>query len=403
MNTQSQTLTQIPPSERITLIDTIRGFALLGILLVNMVAFQKTPFAEHVYGLNDTSSIGLALTWIEDLLIQGKFYTLFSMLFGFGFAIFMQRAQAKGASPRWRFLRRTVGLLIIGFAHAVLLWGGDILMSYAITALLLLFFKNTKPKRLLVIATVLVSLMLLAIWIGVIFAGQGPADEGAESFSAMAAGLVADAETIYRSGSFWQVTAFRLKEWLAFFPTILNGLPIYLANFLIGTALARSGIFSDVKGNQTFFKKAAIRGLLLGLPLAAFFASFAHQEVMNDKGLSVLQGAAINAQFISNIALALAYIGLWGWLSHSDNGLAQRLAQVGRLGLSNYLLQSLIFTTFFYGYGFGFYGQFAHWQLTLMAVACFLLQILLSGWYLQRFQQGPLEYLWRRFTYGLRS
>ncbi len=397
------------PAERIHSLDIIRGFALLGILLMNIEYFQK-PMQAVVFGLDTTlTGIDYAVAWLVYVLIQGKFYTMFSLLFGVGFVIFLDRALARSAAPRLLFARRLFGLLLIGVAHAFLVWSGDILLMYALVGFLLLLFARTPAKRLwkwgiasLVVAPALMWLGALAIG----FAMNTPEGPGmAAEFEANRAAMLADiahGHVVYGSGTYLEAVAWRIHEWTTlyggggwlFFSTSVLGL------FLIGASFGRAGVFSAPDGSAPLFRRLALFGFLIGIPAALYVGMNAGAVEMM---YPTIAGAKVfSAATVANLALCLAYVSSIALLLRrvAPARILSTLAPAGRMALTNYLTHSVVFTLLFYGYGLGLYGEYGRAATTVMALVLFAAQVWFSGWWLERYRIGPMEWLWRTMTYG---
>ena len=394
-------LQPIAPSERIAVLDVLRGFALLGILLMNIEAFAG-PLNLALTGLDPALSgadrIADALVYI---FVQGKFYTLFSLLFGMGFAVMAERAERAGRGFAPFYLRRSVGLLLIGLAHAVLLWSGDILVTYALLSVLLLAFAEA-PTRWLPPIAVLVYLLASA-WV-LLFGALGSlaqmhpeaaadwqhemAQVGAQWQQTVEAQRLA-----YGSGSYAQATLQRLhdlRESLS--GLIING-PTMLGMFLLGAWFVRSGAISAPQRHARLF--ARLRWIALPVGLALMLASFALEPWMDPARLDLRLSSAWALASLAGLLMCLGYMG---WVVRAVDRL-RVLAPAGRMALSNYVLQSLVCTMLFYGYGLGLFERVPRaWQIPL-AVALFALQVALSHAWLRRYRFGPLEWLWRAFTY----
>ena len=395
-------------SERIQVIDTLRGFALFGILLVNMHLFSH-PVQELLIGYDDVGPLlDRVAAWGIQVLAESKFYPIFSFLFGLGFALQIQRAEERGASFVPLYLRRLFILLLIGLAHAAFVWVGDILVLYAVLgAILLLFFRKRSPRTLLVWAGVFlaVSVLLpaglsgLAMLVKLTPAG---AAEVSASFAASDAGLRADAaqaDVIYATGSFAEITAQRLSDLRLMYSVAVFLAFNAFAMFLLGLYAGRRGIFRDISGHTSLLKKLFWWGLVLGVSSNLAHALVSHgPEFALPTWMDVL---ADSARTLGAPVFALSYIaGLTLLLQHDAwRARLEPLAAVGRMALTNYLMQSLIATTLFYGYGFGLFGQVGPGLGLLITVAIYGLQIPLSVWWLRHFQYGPVEWLWRTLTY----
>ncbi|ALS97305.1 DUF418 domain-containing protein [Lacimicrobium alkaliphilum] len=396
-------------AERIVLLDAVRGFALLGILLMNIEYFQR-PLQAIMLGF-DTQQQGMdyAVAWFSFTFVQGKFYTLFSFLFGLGFVVFMDRAMQKGRGARMLFLRRLVILLMVGVAHLLLIWGGDILHLYGLLGLLLLFFVNSPVKRLWKWGLAFNFVIpVLILWLGVL------ALQGAMSVPETAAQMQADfeqdrvtllgdivrADSIYASGSYWQAVQWRMDEWYSMYldgGLLFFGLVIFGA-FLIGAAFGRAGVFADLSAHRALFKRLMLWGYGLGVPATLIWG--VKGQSLDPLYPTVEYAAMITVSQIANLALCLAYIGSLSLLFLRGAKWVAYLAPAGRMALTNYLLQSVVFTLLFYGYGLGLYGEYGRAETTLMALAFYALQLWLSHLWLQRFRMGPMEWCWRVLTYG---
>lgn len=399
----------VTAAERIQAMDVLRGFALLGILLMNIEAFVRPVLAA-------TTGLDPALTgadrWTDALiyiLVQGKFYTLFSLLFGMGFAVMMARAQASGSSFGALYLRRTLVLLVIGLAHMVLIWSGDILTVYGLVALALLLFRHWEPSRLLkwgVMFFVLPAAMLLALGGLASLAQQDPASAAemeqslATQASIMNGALEAQREA-FGSGSYGQAVARRIDD-LSFMLThvvMVTGWQI-LGLFLIGAWFVRSGAITrplEFPGLYRGFRLIAFP-VGLGLMLVSFWimptAEFGRMDLVWGLGNALAM--------IAGLLMSLGYLGwLVGGLQSSGTAsrLLAMLAPAGRMALTNYLLQSIVCTLVFYGYGMGYFEQLPRaWQVPF-ALALFAVQLAFSHWWLARFRFGPFEWVWRAATY----
>jgi len=380
-------------SDRVLSLDVLRGLALFGILLVNMKHFA-TP---ALYG-GGTSAGTMPLDRVVDGLIfvfaQGKFFPLFSFLFGLGLALQLMRWQAKGLPSTHLFIRRLGVLLVIGLAHATLVWAGDILAKYAALGLLFLVLLPHGPRVLLAASGVFLLMPVflsrtgleggLATW-----AGFPTTAEGLQT-------LVDQSIAAYGSGTFVEMTrqrlvdvTYRLVKW-----SYVTGLFTILGMFCLGAYAGRVGFFQNADSAR--FRK--VLGWSFGI-FAASLGAFALSRWVPVLGLppvlSILNLAgnlALTAIYVSSVVLLL------------DRKYAQRLlspfASAGRMALTNYLLQSMLATAVFYGTGL--YATLGSTACLGITVAIFVVQVLVSGIWLRYFRFGPFEYLWRWATYGKR-
>lgn len=395
-------------SDRIQTIDILRGFALFGILLVNMHLFSH-PVQELLIGYDDAGPLleRAAALGIQ-VFAESKFYPIFSFLFGLGFALQFQRAEDRGTPFLPLYLRRLFILLLIGLAHAVFVWVGDILVLYAVLGtILLLFFRKRSPRTLLAWAGVFLAIAVLlpAGLSGLAMLAKltpAGAAEVSASFAASDAGLraeAAQAAVVYAAGSFDEITAQRLSDLRLMYSVAIFLAFNAFAMFLLGLYAGRRGLFHDVSTHTPLIKKVFWWGCALGLS-----GTFAHAMVSHGPEFALptwLDILADTARTLGAPVLALGYIaGLTLLLQHAAwRARLEPLAAVGRMALTNYLMQSLIATTLFYGYGFGLFGQVGPGLGLLITVAIYALQIPLSVWWLRHFQYGPVEWLWRKLTY----
>lgn len=394
--------------ERVIVLDVIRGFALLGILLMNIEYFQR-PMQAIMLGFDwQQEGIDRLVALFVFAFVQGKFYTMFSLLFGLGFVIFLDRARARGASARLLFARRLAVLAVFGVLHAFFIWTGDILLLYAGVGFLLLLFVNTPPSRLWKWGLGFFLVPVALMWLGalaVTAAMQDPAtaaDLNAD-FTANRVALMTDlvrGEIIYTTGSFLEVACWRLHEWTSMY---LGGgvfffVPMVLGMFLVGAALGRAGVFHDLGKHAGLLRKFVVIGYLVGIPAAVYWGMYASDFDMMQP--SIRGAVLMTVGNLSSIALCLAYIGTLALLVHRGNRWVMYLAPAGRMALTNYLMHSVVFTLLFYGYGLGLWGSFGRAAATLAAITLYWLQLRFSAIWLANHAMGPMEAVWRRLTYG---
>lgn len=400
-----------PAAERIHALDIIRGFALLGILLMNIEFFQR-PLQAIMLGFNaEQSGLDYGVAWFSFAFIQGKFYTMFSLLFGLGFVIFLDRAMQRGVGARGLFARRLAVLLVFGVAHVFLVWSGDILHTYAMVGFLLLLFAHTPARRMWKWGLAFLLAPPALMWLGAlgIHAAMQAPDGGAEmlaGFEADHAAVLADiarGEVVYATGTWWEAVQWRVHEWRSLY---LGGglfffVPMILGMFLIGAAFGRARVFADVAGNQPLFRRMMLLGFGAGIPGAVVWGLYGPDMNML---VPTFYGAALfTLSVVVNLALCLAYIGTLMVLLHRGRTWLMRLAPVGRMALTNYLMHSVVLTLLFYGYGLGLYGEIGRAGATGMALLLYAGQVWFSGWWLARYRMGPMEWLWRTATYGRRQ
>ncbi|WP_108784804.1 DUF418 domain-containing protein, partial [Xanthomonas fragariae] len=390
-------LLPIATTERIFVLDVLRGFALLGILLMNIEAFvgpldlASTGVEPHWHGAD---RIADALVYV---LVQGKFHTLFSLLFGMGFAVMAQRAEQAGRAFFGMYLRRTAGLLVIGLAHALLIWSGDILVAYALLALLLLTARTVPTVTLPWFAALV---YLCAPGLILLYGAAQTVTQADPAYAVEWKAAMADAaqqavanvqaqRAAFGSGTYLQATLQRwhdLRE--AMTGLGING-PAMLGMFVLGSWFVRSGAIATPERFPRLF--ATLRYGVLPLGLGAMLVSLALEPWIDPARLDLRLSGAFALSLIAGPLMSLGYAA---WVVRLAPYLAW-LAPAGRMALSNYLLQSLLCTWIFYGYGLGYFEQLSRvWQLPF-ALALFALQAVLSQLWLRWFHFGPMEWLWR--------
>lgn len=401
----------VEPGRRIQIIDILRGFAILGILLVNMQFFNQSVFTK-IMGLYEPATLLDQLAdWFIRFFATGKFYSTFSFLFGLGMAIQYARAQERGARFGRFWMRRMGVLLVIGAIHAYLFWVGDILLLYSLLGMLLLLFRNRRPRTLLVWAAVMLLLPLLinGALLGLMrMAGASPeaSEMLATTFAEQEAqyrALGAEADQIYATGSFVEVTAQRAREMFFMYISWLFFGPNVFAMFLLGLYAGKRRIFDELPGYLPLIRKVWLWGLAIGLVANAIYVYFgesASRGMPSAELMVSLMGQTFGAPafslFYMSSLILLAQQPIW------RRRLAP-LASVGRMALTNYLMHTIICTTLFYGYGLGLYGQVGLALGVLLTLVIYAAQISLSNWWLARFRYGPMEWLWRTLTYGRRQ
>ena len=410
-------------NNRIETLDVLRGFALLGILLMNILGFGMVYHAYSNPGFDLTSAWSLnKVVWLGmELTVEGAMRALFSILFGAGVLLFTTGDSAKSARIHYK---RMFWLLLFGLFNAfILLMYGDILITYAIAGCLLFLINGWSPRTLLICTGIL--LLITSLFHGSTNFGLAKIQIAYEQVEAAAnpemlservrsdamiwEEVLADSapnqtaindEVAQRGGSYASAFAWnadRMQE------TLLVALPLFLIwdvliMMLLGMYLFQVGV---LQGNRslTFYKRLTLSGFALGLAINAFEISTALASQFSL--ISTLPYTQVTYHW-GRLGMALGYIGLFGWLCHSDVATRFKagLAAVGRMALTNYLLQSAICLVLFTGLGFGLVGTLQRATLYLIVVLIWLAQICFSLWWLMRFQFGPAEWLWRYLTNG---
>ncbi len=401
-------LAPVAAAERVEILDVLRGFAIFGILAVNMALFFSPLYLQMLGEVQPGGSLDDLVHKAVAFFFQGKFYTLFSFLFGIGLALQMERAAARGRRVSGFFARRMLVLLCIGLAHAFLLWFGDILVTYALLGFALLLFQSCKPKTLLIWSA---SLLAVPILIAVGFTGLAQlarlSPAIAEVMTAQAGEAraelteaTAEALRAYSQGTWSEIAATRAREWLAVNQYAIFFAPNILGLFVLGLWAGRRRFFHDLPAHLPRIRRAFPALLAVGV-VANGVLVFA-QERADPLTANLWFGIQQVAFSIGALALCFTYVtGLCLlWQRAAGRRMLQPLVPVGRMALSNYLMHSVICTTLAYGYGLALYGQVLHAAGLGLTVLIFALQIPLSAWWLSRFRFGPMEWLWRSLSYG---
>ncbi len=524
----------VVPEARIEALDVVRGFALFGIFLMNIEFFNRS-----MSGIGEGMPLGLTgldwlASWFISYFVQGKFWTVFSLLFGMGFAVMLTRAERAGRAFLATYLRRILGLAVFGAAHYIFLWAGDILFSYAVGAgaLLILLYGTWKPivlavlvlvgfglatgmdpvygiagalgfvalvslylrdeKRITVRGYSLPRLSLLFLVLGVValiaaivlwslvdgpkepqvpvslavvillvlsvlstlfkdppaarelrlgvtiytvsfvimtvlgaaqylmpepaaasVAGNASeltapemtvAEKAAQKKVEQAKRLVTRQEGIAKevrilsSGSYLEAVEMRARR----FPDKMAGdagfATVLVAMFLLGSWFVRSGVMENTGAHLPLFRKLAVYGLPIGIGMGLMGSMVAVSHVAGDNhdGFQFARGLAM----LGNLPASVGYVGLVVLMLHSHSIFSRIwvLAPAGRMALTNYLLQSVLCSAYFYGYGLGQWGMGRATQVVFV-VCVFAAQIVLSHWWLARYRFGPMEWVWRAFTY----
>ncbi|WP_142781086.1 DUF418 domain-containing protein [Agrobacterium sp. T29] len=379
-------------NDRIANMDAIRGFALFGILVVNILAFSSVWYGSGFPAPGNRSVLDEVLAFLVSALFELKFYLLFSFLFGYSVTLQMQSAEKAGATFLPRMMRRQAGLFLIGILHAVFLFHGDILSTYAILGFTLLALRHLRGQTklrlalLLVLATALFWLVLAWLQGAAVPPPFDPAALNADAAASIAA---------WRGGPL-TVVGEHLAALEDFLPLLLLlQAPCAFAMFLVGFVAGRKRLFlhRDVYG--PLLNQSLAWGLLIGLPGGLIYATAAQYA----PGTAV-ETAGIALSILTSPFLSLAILA--GLLKLLDSGRVERLrdcfASLGRMALSNYLLQSLTCAFIFHGYGLGLVDRLAISQVLGLGVLVFIMQMLLSCWWMNRFHYGPLEWLLRAAT-----
>jgi uncharacterized protein len=381
-------------AERIELLDALRGFALFGILLANILMFSAWGFmpADQRLALAGPDIVRWQY-FFHHVVVDGKFYTIFSLLFGIGFALQLSRLEQRGLDGLAIFRRRLLILLGIGLVHMFLIWDGDILTFYALIGLLLPFFRSWSERALLVSAAMLI---FVVPFVGhAIFEALGWRPH--QSISAFADGMFVSLGGTVTDPVGW----LRREDPYAFFTYVISGWPyaittrleswripkllgIMLLGLLLGRRLSAGGLLED----KRLLRRSLLTGLIVGVP---FSLAYGWTRDLGQMSMPSLLGT---------LPLALAYAAGFVLAWPRMRGALSIFVAPGRMALTNYLLQSILGITVFYGIGLGLVGHLQPLGIYAVAVAIFAFQIAFSKCWLAHHEQGPMERLWRVLTYG---
>ncbi len=388
----------VQPAERINEIDIVRGIALFGILIVNM-SFFKIPVMMDRMPSSFSPGLDQVVAWLIQLLFTGKFYAIFSFLFGLGFYIFMERTLDKGLELVPLYRRRLMVLLAIGAIHLFLIWSGDILFTYALTGFLLLAFrrKNEQQVKRWIIGLFIATLVLQGLF-GFV-QGFGEVMAG-ENYGQMMDEMISAAVLVYSTGSYLELLAFRLINEVPYIIiSLFVWIPAVLAFFLCGLYAGRKGIFKDLKGNRPLFVKICAVGFPVGALFLFLYILF--ETALLPVGTAARPALLMMTNYLASLFIFPAYVSLVLLSLQTDRcrRILAPVAAAGRMALTNYLTQTLILITLFYGFGFGLFFRVSLAQGLLITIVLYLIQVVWSNIWFKKFKYGPLEWLWRGLTY----
>ena len=405
-------------SERITALDTLRGFALLGILLMNIVGMGLIAGAyDDPTTAGGSTGANLWVWAVMHVLAEGKMRCLFSMVFGASTVLLTSRLERNGIASGDISYRRTLWLMGFGIVHAYLLWYGDILYLYALCGLALFPFRVMKPKSLLAIGITL-ALLESAAYIGGGFhyrvvITNGPAAAAGSSlrreYDDWRRENRPTAEEIQKNNDAWRgnpasVIAARAKLVIpghntAYYSPLAGSWDVWSMMF-IGMALFKMGVFSAQRSTGFYWKLLAIC-YGIGLPLNTASAWW----IIRTKFDPVIHMWAQSSYDLGRLTVALGHMGVIMLLSKAGavRWLTSALGAVGQMAFSNYILHSVITAVFFTGYGLKMYGRLQRYELYYVVAAIWLAQLIASPIWLRHFRFGPLEWCWRSLTYWKRQ
>jgi len=402
MQAQTAMLGPVATRDRLTVMDMLRGVALFGVFAMNIEWFSR-PLQAMGSGIPaDATGLDHAVAWGVHVLVAGKFWTMFSLLFGMGFVLMADRIAAAGRVVERVFARRMAALLVFGLLHIALLWPGDILHTYAVAGLLLMVLRGLSPTWQMVLG--------LALYVGMGLFYLANAAMLLVVPEALMAGLraefaaaAANAAVVYPDGGFAAITARRVLDYVQ---VGLQGqmilVPMAAGVFLVGSWLMRGGWLHDPAAHRRFWGRLLAVTLPVGVLLTG--AGVALGTTFEDGVFDPRAMASAALMLLGALPLSLAYVALLvlAWSSARGARALGVFAPAGRMALTHYLGQSLICSLLFYGYGFGLWGELGRAAQTGVVLVVFALQVAVSHAWLARHRYGPMEWLWRWATYGRR-
>jgi uncharacterized protein len=381
---------EVRPTElqdRVVAIDIMRGLSLLGIFIVNMLAFHTPYYYINPYTWYTNPSDADTFQWI-DIALQGSVYPLFSMLFGYGLMMQFRKSQERGNSFIPLGLRRLSVLLIIGLLHAFLVWSGDILITYALSGFIVLLMMRLSRMWLLTITLIMYILPNM----GLAFLSYIVAASGETFYSGVQE--IESSLIAFGSGSWMDIFIQRASDWtyanIESGSLFLIGMTI-LPYMLLGAIAAKGKLIERTSQKKTFWITLTSVSLIAGFSIKllpyVFEANFYYMYVQD------IFGGPLVAIGYAGLITLLCQLAIFRKIMNP-------FAKVGRMSMTTYIFQSVIATTIFYSYGFALYGKIDVLTGTWLAVGIFVIQMIFAEIWFSRFKQGPIEAIWKRATYG---
>ncbi len=378
----------IAGSERIATLDAVRGIALFGVLLVNALVGFRVSLFEHILKFHsDTDWANRLLDVLVAGLIEFKAIALFTLVFGVGIGVQVERAASRSVSASRFLVRRFLALLAIGLVHMFLIWNGDILALYAISGLLI-----TPFLRLQTVLLVTFGVAAIVLPIELPYGGLRQTEEVLRAHATLAT-------QIYSEGSPAEILALRWREaWQFIIPLLISTLPKTFGLMLLGVAAWRTSVVREPGRHWR---------LLWAILIVAGAAGGATTFLVLFSRSSGRQAAIppLLDLVSPDVLMAMAYAAaLFLWLKSPRGGpVILSIAAAGQMALSNYLAQSVILSFIFYNYGLGLFGRLGSAVTAILCLAIYVGQLLASRIWLSHYRFGPVEWLWRSFTYGHRQ
>ena len=392
----------VAEKERIVSIDVLRGFALLGILPMNIQYFSMISAAywnPTAYG--DLRGANFSVWLLSHVFADEKFMTIFSMLFGAGIRLMTSRVEAAGKHSAALHYRRMCWLILFGLAHAYLLWSGDILVAYGVCGLLVYLCRRFQPRTLLVMGVLAIAVASASMTAYGLWSQHWPPAQvqAAREQLWMPTPAMAAKEIAAYRGNWTAQMSFRVPDSLQMETNFFVGFTFWRVTglMLVGMALFKLGIFSAKRPSSLYWTLIAV-GLLIGIPVT-LYGTYRDFAAAWDFLYSFFYGTQFN--YWASLLVSLGWVGAIMLASKATAlaPLSRRLAAVGRMAFTNYIMHTVVCTTLFYGHGLGLIGKVSRVGQFAIVLVIWAVQLLASPIWLRYFLFGPLEWLWRSLTY----
>ena len=383
-------LTPTTLGDRIEALDLMRGFALLGIFIANMLFFHTPIIYVDPYSWFTVPADVETYRWIA-IFVQGSFYPIFAILFGYGINMQYEKAVKAGLPFAPVLARRLAVMLLFGLIHALLIWAGDILMTYAIMGFLLILFVRIPAKWLVPIAAVLYIIPMGGLIFLMRLMERMDPESNLTSFADIH--QIELSISAYAHGSFGEIFVQRFNDWLMIGVAngLLLGLFMVFPLILVGVVLSKWKVIEragEMKG-----RLAVLTVIMIAAGVWLKSLAFTNEPTASN---------LLTQETFGGVILALGYIALMLLLAQLPlfRTVFRPVAKAGRMSLTTYLTQSVVATLIFYAYGFGMYGKVDLATGTWIAIGVFVIQVIFAELWLSKFRMGPVEWVWRKATYG---
>ncbi|MDV6376929.1 DUF418 domain-containing protein [Sporosarcina sp. GW1-11] len=382
-------LTPTPLTERVEGLDFLRGIALLGIFIANMLHFHS-PYA-YMDPYSWFSAPGEQSTFkLIDIFIEASFYPLFAMLFGYGLNMQYEKS-LKNQTSFAPFIARRLGVLMVfGLIHALLIWSGDILFTYALMGFVMIAVVRIPKKWLLSLALVLYLVPTLLVYVFLTISRKGNANSLLDGFVDIQ--QIELAISAYAKGTFGEIFAFRAIEFMTFqLIGSITAVVIILPLLMLGAAFSKWKMIENIFKMRWKLVAVMVSFITAGVVLK----SIPYWDAPKFENIFLVQS------IVGGPILAIGYAALFLllWQIPFLKIITKPFANIGRMAFTTYIMQSIIATLIFYSYGAGLYGKVDIETGTMLAVGIFAIQLIFAQVWLSKFRMGPLEFIWRKLSY----